>query len=166
MEQRLAHAYDGTFCAQAFNLLVHAISWLQAPARRAATQQQYAEVAALFAAAVNQAANAAGQSTPDAPSTGDSLAATPEAVEPDSLRLQLSFGSGGDSVAVRLLNPEGVTAGSTAAAIDEASIAAVVAAACFLLHKLEELRGDVARARLAMLRGEAWRPVLVVCWHV
>lgn len=50
VSQRLQQ-YDAAYCAQAFDLLVHAIGRLQAPARRDETQQAYAKVAELFAAA-------------------------------------------------------------------------------------------------------------------
>ncbi|KAL4856048.1 60S ribosomal protein L35a-3 [Chlorella vulgaris] len=46
----------------------------------------------------------------------------------------------------------GAAASPPAAAVDEASIAAVVAAARFLLRQLEELNADVARAHLAILK--------------
>jgi hypothetical protein len=47
----------------------------------------------------------------------------------------------------------GAAASPPAAAVDEASVAAVVAAARFLLRQLEELNADVARAHLAILKG-------------
>lgn len=58
VSQRLQR-YDAPYCAQAFNLLVHTIGRLQAPARRDATQRQYAKVAELFAAAADDDAGAA-----------------------------------------------------------------------------------------------------------
>ncbi|EFN57040.1 hypothetical protein CHLNCDRAFT_143752 [Chlorella variabilis] len=211
VRQRLQR-YDAAYCAQAFDLLCHAIGRLQAPARRQHTRQAYAEVAKLFAAADGGGGGAYPGSAPPA-------AAPPGAGEAAEQRVQLVLASGGGeggvSVGLRLAagaaegaageRPEGAVqwqlslrpdasgdggvvamlspalppsvergaaapaVAATAAAgaapggpaapaappgavVGEASVTAAVAAARFLLHQLEELRGDVARARLAMLR--------------
>lgn len=78
-------------------------------------------------------------------------------------RLQLVPSPGGDEVAV-LLAPADVAAGasqqaqsssggSSGSAIPEASVQAAVGAARFMHHQLNELKQDVAAARLAMLKG-------------
>ena len=235
---QLLERYDAAYCAQAFDLLVHVITRLQAPARRQHTREQYAQVAALFAAAAAAEAAGAGASaalqSPAAAAAGVSVASPATQVQ-----LRLAYGSGGDEVAIRLapaapdadvagtaaaglpgaasedslpelqwqlsLAPDatsdGVIAvlapnaaktapgkaaggaapgadgssaggtssdgcsssgggsGSVVGAVSESSIAAVVAAARFMHSQLNELKADVAAARLSMLRGEptqAW----------
>lgn len=196
-----------------------ALETLQAPARRQHTQEAYAEVAALFAAAgqadaaAAPAAPAAAAGTIGAADSGASGAAD----EDGRVQLQLSVEEGSQKVSVRLLpavaagssasaasaegdgpqlewqlrlapRPDGgmaavlvpVEVGAEAAApaaeaqpagvagvsssgsaagsaggsssMGESSIAAVVAAARFLHHQLNELKADVAAARLALLK--------------
>ncbi len=197
---------------------------MQAPARRQHTQEAYAKVAALFAAAGQadaEAAPAASRSGDDVASDSTGAAAEEEGV----VQLQLSVEEDRQRVAVRLLPatpaasatpiapPAGSAAGGSppqlewqlrlaprpdggmaavlvpveigaeaapptaesqlsgaagsgncasassgsgssgmSSSMGEGSVAAVVAAARFLHHQLNELKSDVAAARLALLK--------------
>jgi hypothetical protein len=242
--QRLER-YDAAYCAQAFDLLVHVITRLQAPARRQHTQEQYAQVAALFAAAAAAEANAAEEdssavlqslaavaaagvsvvslSAPqvqlrltygswddvavqlapaipdaDADAAGTVAVATPDGASEDSLpdlqwRLSLAPDGTSDGVIAVLAHSAAeaapgeaaggaapgagsstssaggsnmggsISAGSKGAAVSDVSIAAVVAAARLMHSQLNELKADVAAARLSMLRGEPVQPGLPAC---
>lgn len=89
-------------------------------------------------------------------------------------RLQLVPSPGGDEVAAVLAPAEAASSpseeptasgGGGGSAIPEASVQAAVAAAQFMHHQLNELKADVAAARLAMLKGalRCARPAHDVC---
>ena len=158
INQRLSQAFDPGFLASAFDSLAHFIGQLQAPARQAEMQRRYTGVAQRFAAA-----RAAGGAAPP-----------PQQQQPDSalvISSRSSSSSGGgtsETVRVQLMPTAAggvsVTLGAPVSTqqrppgqvgrsgLSEGMVEATVEAARFIHAQLGQLHGDVAKARLSMLK--------------
>ncbi len=172
MSQRLRQ-YDPVYCAQAFDLLVHNIGRLQAPARREATQQMYAEVSELFAAAAAGAGAAAaagaasaggegtelGASSSAAPASAGPPARLPAAPHLDEHQVQLVLEAGSSGrVGVRLIPPQPAAQAEPSPAHSEASAPASAVAPAAEAERVQlqlQLRGAADAVVATLTPGSA-----------